>query len=246
MNRVLIIGATSAIAESVAREFAQRGDALVLAGRREPQLRAIADDLRVRGAAHASIAVFDANDTAAHAALIEQAAQAMGGLDVALIAHGTLSDQAACEQSVELMISEFQTNALSAMALCTLLASRFEAQRGGSIAVISSVAGDRGRASNYVYGSAKAAVTAFTSGLRARLTPAGVNVLTIKPGFVDTPMTAAVKKNALFATPAQVGVAIHRAILARKAVLYVPWFWWGIMQIIKNVPEFIFRKLKGL
>lgn len=246
MNRVLIVGATSAIAEAVAREFAQSGNALFLAGRREPQLRAIADDLRVRGASHVGVAVVDANDTAAHAGLIEQAAQAMGGLDVALIAHGTLSDQAACQQLVDLMVSEFQTNALSAMALCTVLANRFEAQRSGTIAVISSVAGDRGRASNYVYGAAKAAVTAFTSGLRARLNPAGVNVLTIKPGFVDTPMTAAFKKGPLWATPAQVGAAIHGAILARKAVLYVPWFWWGIMQIIKNVPEAIFRKLSKL
>lgn len=245
MRRILIIGATSAIAEAVAREFAARGDSLFLVGRRAQQLAAIADDLKLRGAVNAQIQVEDANDLALHAALLDSATAAMGGLDTALIAYGTLSDQTACEQSVEQMLAEFHTNALSQMALCTLLANRFEAQRRGTIAVISSVAGDRGRQSNYVYGSAKAAVTAFTSGLRQRLHRHGVAVVTIKPGFVDTPMTAALDRSGpLWATPAAVARSIVRGMGRGAPVIYTPWFWWGIMQIIKNVPERIFRKLK--
>ncbi|MGH8517505.1 MAG: SDR family NAD(P)-dependent oxidoreductase, partial [Panacagrimonas sp.] len=185
----------------------------------------------------------DANDLSAHDALLDAAETVLGGLDAALIAHGTLSDQAACQQSVPMMLAELHTNALSQMALCTLLANRFEARRSGTIAVISSVAGDRGRASNYVYGSAKAAVTAFTSGLRQRLHKSGVAVVTIKPGFVDTPMTAAFKKGPLWASPASVGQSIAKAMSTGRPVAYTPWFWWGIMQIIRNIPERIFQRL---
>ncbi|WP_428383339.1 SDR family oxidoreductase [Nevskia ramosa] len=244
MRRILIMGATSAIAEATAREFAALGDALFLVGRNPDRLTAIADDLRLRGAAQAETWVMDACELGAYPALLDAVTQRLGGLDTALIAHGTLTDQVAAQASSELMLAEFQTNALSHMVLCTELANRFEAQGHGCIAVISSVAGDRGRQSNYVYGSAKAAVTAFTSGLRQRLHPKGVHVLTIKPGFVDTPMTAAFKKGPLWATPAAVAKAIVKAVQKGKPVLYTLWFWWPIMQIIKNVPEAIFRKLK--
>lgn len=243
MRRVLIIGATSAIAESVAREFARRGDTLFLVGRRADALAAIADDLKLRGATNAYAQLMDANDLAAHEPLLEAAHTAMGGLDTALIAHGTLPDQAACEASVDAMLAEFHTNALSQMALCTHLARRFEAQGYGTLAVISSVAGDRGRQSNYVYGAAKAAVAAYTSGLRQRLHKKGVAVITIKPGFVDTPMTAGFSKGPLWASPASVGRDIVRGIERGAPVIYTPWFWWGIMQIIRNIPERIFRRL---
>lgn len=244
MRRILIMGATSAIAEATAREFARRGDALFLVARNADRLQAIADDLRVRGAAQVESAILDAGRMAEYPALLDQASAALGGLDHALIAHGTLSDQQACQTSAALMLKEFETNALSHMALCTELGNRFEAQGRGVIAVISSVAGDRGRQSNYVYGAAKAAVTAFTSGLRQRLYPRGVRVLTIKPGFVDTPMTAAFKKGPLWATPASVARRIVGAMTSGKPVLYTPWFWWGIMAIIKSIPEFLFRRLR--
>jgi short-subunit dehydrogenase len=243
VRKVLIIGATSAIAEATAREFARRGDRLFLVGRRTDALEAIASDLRLRGAPQVEVRTQDADELAAHAGLLDAADAALGGLDTALVAHGTLSDQAACQQSVELMLAEMHTNATSQMALCTLLANRFEAQKHGTIAVISSVAGDRGRQSNYVYGSAKAAVTAFTSGLRQRLQKSGVAVVTIKPGFVDTPMTASFKKGPLWASPAAVGRSIARAMIAGRPVAYTPWFWWGIMQIIRNIPERIFQRL---
>lgn len=244
MRRILIMGATSAIAEATAREFAALGDALFLVGRNPDRLAAIADDLSLRGAAQAETWLMDARELSAYPALLDEATRRLGGLDTALIAHGTLTDQVAAQVSSELMLAEFQTNALSYMVLCTELGNRFEAQGHGCIAVISSVAGDRGRQSNYIYGSAKAAVTAFTSGLRQRLHTKGVQVLTIKPGFVDTPMTAAFRKGPLWATPAIVAKAIVKAVQNGKPVLYTPWFWWPIMQIIKNIPEAIFRKLK--
>lgn len=242
MQKILIIGATSAIAESVARLYAARGAALYLAGRSAGKLDTIAADLRVRGAQRAEHGVLDVNDVAAHGALLDTAWSTLGGIDTVLIAHGTLPDQAACDASVDLSLREFATNGTSTIALATALAQRL--QSGATLAVISSVAGDRGRASNYLYGSAKAAVTAYLSGLGQRLRPAGVNVLVIKPGFVDTPMTAAFKKGALWATPDKVAAGILRAIGKRRAVAYLPGFWWAIMMIIKNIPEFVFRRIK--
>jgi decaprenylphospho-beta-D-erythro-pentofuranosid-2-ulose 2-reductase len=244
MRRLIIFGATSAIAEATAREFARRGDALFLVARSSERLQAIANDLKVRGASNVATHCLDLRDTSAYEAVLSEATSALGGLDAALIAHGTLSDQKACEASSEILLDEFNTNALSAMALCMQLAARFEAQKRGVIAVISSVAGDRGRRSNYAYGAAKAAVTAFTSGLRQRLRPSGVYVVTVKPGFVDTPMTAAFKKNALWASPASIGKAIARAMIAGTPVIYTPAFWRPIMWIIRCVPEFVFSRLQ--
>jgi short-subunit dehydrogenase len=159
------------------------------------------------------------------------------------MAHGTLGDQQASQASVELTLQELQTNFISAVSLLTLIANYMEGQRRGAIAVISSVAGDRGRASNYVYGSAMAAKTAFLQGLRNRMAKCGVAVLTVKPGFVDTPMTAHVPKNALFADPADVGKRIYQAMKAGQDVIYVPFFWRYIMLIIIHLPEFIFKRL---
>lgn len=244
MRRVLICGANSAIAEATARILAQRGDTLFLAARDSQRLLATAEDLRLRGAAAVHTHLFDAQNLGACETLIDAAAAQLGGIDAALIAHGTLSDQRACQTSVELLQKEFLVNALSHMALATVLAGKMEAQGNGVIALISSVAGDRGRQSNYAYGSAKAAVTAFASGMRQRLYAKGVRVVTIKPGFVDTPMTAAFKKGALWASPAAVATAIVRAVDRGTPVLYVPWFWRSIMTIIRLIPEFVFRRLQ--
>ncbi|HET7175127.1 MAG TPA: SDR family oxidoreductase [Gammaproteobacteria bacterium] len=241
MQKVLIVGATSAIAEQAARLYAARGASLVLTGRQAERLQAVAADLKLRGAAVVDTAVLDIDDLPAHARVVEQAWKA-GAVDVVLVAAGTLPDQAACEASVMLTVKEFNTNGLSVIALLTLVAQRMQA--GGAIAVISSVAGDRGRQSNYVYGSAKAALSAFLSGLRQRLAKSGVAVVTIKPGFVDTPMTRAFKKGALWASPQAVGRGIVRAVDRRRDVVYLPWFWWGIMFIINHVPEAIFKRAK--
>ena len=244
MRRILIVGATSAIAEATARLFAADGDRLCLAGRNEARLAAIADDLRVRGAARAETVMLDATDLDRHEQVLAQATEMLGGLDTVLIAHGTLPDQKACEASVEATLEAITTNAMSAIALMTLVANRFEQQRSGTIAVISSVAGDRGRQSNYVYGSAKGAVSTFAQGLRNRLAPIGIDVVTIKPGFVDTPMTAALAKGALWASPATVGQRIHRAIVRGEEVVYTPWFWRVVMALVRAVPEPIFKKMR--
>ncbi|ROP73185.1 short-subunit dehydrogenase [Stenotrophomonas rhizophila] len=241
MQKVLIIGATSAIAEAVARLYAARASTIFLVGRNANRLDAIAADLRVRGAHQVDAYALDVNDLAGHAAMLDAAWAASGGIDTVLIAHGTLPDQAACDQSVDLAMREFITNGTSTIALCTALAQRLAA--GSNLAVISSVAGDRGRASNYLYGSAKAAVTAFLSGQGQRLGKLGINVLTIKPGFVDTPMTQAFKKGALWASADKVAQGIVRASDRRRAVAYLPGFWWAIMMVIKNIPEFVFRRI---
>lgn len=244
MRRILIIGATSAIAEATAREFAARGDALCLVGRDAGRLATIAADLGVRGAVRTATATLDVTDFTAHAGVIDLAERELGGLDTLLIAHGTLTDQADAETSVDSLRREFDINAVSVMALLTPVANRFAKQGFGSIAVISSVAGDRGRMSNYVYGSAKAAVSAFLSGLRQRLQKSGVNVLTIKPGFVDTPMTKDFPKGALWAKPEAVAKGIVKAIDKGRSVVYLPWFWSLIMLVIRHVPEFVFKRVK--
>ncbi|HEY8101120.1 MAG TPA: SDR family oxidoreductase [Burkholderiaceae bacterium] len=243
MRKILIIGATSAIAEASARIFALSGDHLFLVARNQAQLNAVAADLKVRGSPLVATYVMDANDFDAHLPMLEEARRALGNFDTVLIAHGTLSDQAACQQSVALTMQEIKTNALSVIALLTHIANWFEQQQHGTIAVISSVAGERGRKSNYVYGSAKAMVTAFMSGLRQRLHKSGISVVTIKPGFVDTPMTANMNLPAALTTSAQsVAREIQRAINRRKDVIYAPWFWAPIMQVIRGIPESTFKR----
>ena len=243
MQKVLIIGATSAIAEATARVWAARGASLFLVGRQAERLETIAADLRVRGAALVECLVMDACDAPAHVTMLDAAEASMGGLDVALIAHGSLPDQKACEASVQLTLKEIDTNGVSVIALATLLGERFEKQRAGSLAVISSVAGDRGRQSNYVYGAAKGMVSLFLQGLRNRLYRHGVQVLTIKPGFVDTPMTAAFPKSALWAKPEAIARGIVRAIDRRRDEVYLPGFWRLVMTLIRHIPEPVFKKM---
>ena len=248
MQKVLIIGATSAIAEATARCFAAEGATLHLVARNAQRLDAIAADLRVRGARQVTVGILDVDTIAAHAPTLDAAEHALGGgIDVALVAHGTLPDQAACAASVDTSLREFHTNAVATIALMSAIAQRLERKGQGTLAVISSVAGDRGRQSNYLYGAAKSAVSTFAAGLRNRLfvrTAGRVHVLTVKPGFVDTPMTAQFAKGALWASPATVGAKIHAAIAARKDVVYVPGFWRLIMFVIRSVPEFLFKRLK--
>lgn len=244
MRRMLIIGATSSIAEATARHFARDGDRLFLVGRNSERLVAVASDLKLRGATQVESEVIDVNDTAHHGTLLDQVYSTLGGMDTVLIAHGTLPEQKACEASFSLTLQELQTNCLSTISLLTHIANRFEAQKNGSIAVITSVAGDRGRQSNYVYGTAKAAVNVFLQGLRNRLYRSGVHVLTIKPGFVDTPMTAGFSKGLLWASSESVGKGIYRAILRHGNIVYLPWYWSGIMSLICVIPESLFIRSK--
>lgn len=244
MKRVLIIGATSSIAEHCARIWASKGYALHLVARNEQHVQAIASDLKVRGASIANTYCLDLNNLDRHEGLLNSAEDLIGNIDIVLIAHGTLSNQKECQLSVEETLAEINTNAISTISLLTLIANRFEAKKGGTICVISSVAGDRGRASNYVYGAAKAMITAFASGLRQRLNKSNVAVVTIKPGFVDTPMTSEFEKGFLWAKPNIVSLKIVKAIDKKRAEVYVPSFWWAIMQVIKIVPSRFFNKMR--
>jgi short-subunit dehydrogenase len=187
----------------------------------------------------------DVTDIPAQRAMVDAGAQALGACDVALIAYGTLPDQGACERDPALALREFGTNGTSVIALLTLLANQFERQRSGAIAVITSVAGDRGRPSNYVYGSAKAAVSTFCEGLRPRLFRAGVSVTDIRPGFVDTPMTRGLQlPAALVAQPHAVARRIVAGIERGADVLYTPAFWASIMALIGSIPRPLFKRMQ--
>ncbi len=245
MKNILVIGATSAIAIACSRLWAVEDAAFFLVGRKADRLQQTADDLSTRGASAVHTHVVDLNELDKHEKLIELCFSELGKIDVALIAYGTLPNQQACEQDVDETIRAFYSNGLSVIALLTLIANKMEVQAEGSIIVISSVAGDRGRFSNYVYGSAKAAVSAFCEGLRARLFNAGVHVLTIKPGFVDTPMTKNLSfPKFLVASPEKVAGDIVTAVSKKKNVIYTPWFWRFIMFVIVHIPGFVFKRLK--
>jgi decaprenylphospho-beta-D-erythro-pentofuranosid-2-ulose 2-reductase len=243
-TRVLIVGATSAIAGETARVYAAYGARLFLTGRNAERLEAVAADLRVRGARAVETAVLDVTDRQRCDAVVEAAWAAFGGLDVALLAHGVLPDQARCQASAAETAEALEVNFVSTAALLTPLANRFEQARRGCIAVITSVAGDRGRQSNYVYGAAKGGLDRLLEGLRNRLFHAGVAVVTLKPGFVDTPMTAGLKQGPLFASARRAGRDIHRAIERRRDIAYIPWFWRPIMAIIRAIPEAMFKRLR--
>ena len=244
MKKILIIGASSAIAQSTARIWAKQQASFFLVGRDSAKLERLAQDLLVRGASKVDICVVDFMDITQHQSAIQAACESLGNLDVTLLAHGSLTDQPRAEQDNQYAAEEITLNFSTAASFLTLVASRMETQGYGAIAVIGSVAGDRGRASNYVYGSAKAGLAAFSQGLRQRLSKSNVQVLLIKPGFVDTPMTQEFKKGFLWASPDEVARDICKAVEKRKNVLYTPWFWALIMLIIQHIPEAIFKRLK--
>ncbi len=245
MRGVVIYGATSAIAQAVARKMAERGDTLALFGRKADRLENIANDLRARGAAGVHCFASDLNIMEHHKSELEAAVRHLGGLHVVLLAQGTLGDQQAAEKDFTVAQEIFTTNFLAQASIATHAANILEEQGHGTLALLGSVAGERGRQSNYVYGTAKGAMHIFFSGLRNRLAPRGVRVVTIKLGFVDTPMTAHIeKKGLLWATPAGVAPRILRAMDRGCDVVYVPWFWLLVMTVIKGIPERFFKKLR--
>ena len=243
MKKVLVIGATSAIAQAVSRWLAGEGAAFFLIARDEQKLAAVRDDLLARGAAETGSAVMDVLAYEKHENVVAQAWATLEGFDLVLVAHGSLPDQKACEQSGALTRAEFEVNATAAISLITSVCSYLEQRKTGHLVVVSSVAGDRGRQSNYVYGAAKGALTLFLQGLRSRLHGTGVKVITVKPGFVDTPMTEAFEKGLLWVKPERVARDIIAAIEHGRDVVYTPWFWRWIMLVIKLVPESLFKRM---
>jgi decaprenylphospho-beta-D-erythro-pentofuranosid-2-ulose 2-reductase len=245
-RRAAIFGATSGIASAVARRLAEAGAELVLVARDTGALEAAAADLRIRGAAR--VETVRADLAARTEALRDAEAAAWdalgdGGLDLALIAYGSLPDQRAAEADPHLAEAALQLNFVSPCLLSGLLAQRFEARRAGTIAVVTSVAGDRGRRSNYVYGAAKGGLQRYLEGLRHRLAPAGARVLDIRPGFVSTRMTAHLPQTGpLWATSDRVAGDILRAVDAGRDVLYTPWFWRGVMLGVRSLPRPLFHR----
>lgn len=243
MKKILIIGATSSIAQATARIWAKEKSTFFLVARDQERLDAIAIDLKVRGAQKVVPYLLDVNDFEEHQNMIDVIFDTAEKIDIALIAHGSLSNQKCCENSVSATIHELNTNAISIVSLLTILANQFEKQKMGVITIIGSVAGDRGRQSNYVYGSAKALIASFASGLRQRMFKHGVSVVLIKPGFVDTPMTSKLKKGLLWSTPERIAKVIASSCKNQNKDIYAPKFWNAIMAIIKMMPTSIFVKL---
>jgi decaprenylphospho-beta-D-erythro-pentofuranosid-2-ulose 2-reductase len=243
-KKILVLGATSGIAEATCRLWAAQGSSLFLVARNPDKLAAVAADLRTRGASFVDTAVADLDATDTHPTLLAHAINSLGGMDVAYLAHGILGDQTAAEQDFSTAAQILHTNLLAPVSLLTWLANYCVQRHAGVLAVISSVAGDRGRKSNYLYGSSKAGLSAFLAGLRNRVDREGVTVLTIKPGPVKTAMTANMPGNAKFANVDQVAQTIVNAIDKKTpGELYVPFQWAPIMFVIRHIPDRIFKKL---
>ena len=241
-SSVLILGATSDMAQAVALEFARKKHTLILAGRDLGRLRSMAEDLgKTYGVACMPMA-FDALDTRMHRSFYESLDPRPG---IVVCAFGQLPDQFGAQDDTALALESIQVNYTGAVSILEVAARDLEKRGTGCIVGISSVAGDRGRASNYFYGSAKAGFTAYLSGLRHRLFKSGVHVLTVKPGFARTRMTQGLPLPAkLTATPEQVAKAILKAMRRKQNTLYVLGSWYWIMAIVRNLPEFLFKRTK--
>lgn len=243
-QNVAVFGATSAVASALAHRFARTGARLALVGRSGQKLSALRAALPAAQIALTREGDFDiTGDAAAHVTAVFDA---LGRVDVVVIAHGLLGDQRASEHDVEEAERIARTNYLSVVALLIAIGNRLEAQRHGTVAVLSSVAADRGRPRNYTYAAAKAALNVYLEGLQSRLFSAGVRVVTVKLGPVDSPMTATHAKNALFSTPEVVARQIERAISRNARVVYVPRRWWWIMAVVRHLPEWLFQRMAAL
>ena len=246
-SSIAIIGASSAIAYEVAVTYAGQGASLFITARGDDKCVILRDDLLARGARRVHACSYDAEREFEQRDITQEIASLMPECSLILVAYGVLSDTEACSHDVARTVREFTLNATSVIAVCTQAGMFFERQTTRThvpcIAAISSVAGDRGRGSNYVYGAAKGAVTLFLQGMRNRLFSKGIHVVTIKPGFVATPMTAHLPHNPLFASPRSVAASIVKAIESRKDVVYTPGYWRYILMIVRAIPERIFKRL---
>jgi short-subunit dehydrogenase len=237
--RVLILGATSGIAKPLALEFARRGFDLVLAGRDQEEMQTIAADARVRCGVKTELLEFSALDYDSHDAFW----QSCGEIDGVVVAFGVMTSQPEAERDWEKCRVMLESNYNATVSILNRIALDFETRQRGFIAVISSVAGDRARRSNYIYASAKSGVSAYAEGLRARLYPHGVSVTTIKPGPVDTGMTWGADKLPLLAPPEKVASDIYRGIRRKAEVVYTPAPWRVLMTILRLVPAWIWKRM---
>jgi decaprenylphospho-beta-D-erythro-pentofuranosid-2-ulose 2-reductase len=240
---IVIIGATSEMAKEVGRIYSQQKNSFLLIGRDSIKLQNIKQDFLARGATEVTINVVNLDDPSAYQSLYEFSCETFKQIDLLILAHGALPTQVEIENDIKSVEACARTNFLSYISILTIFANKFENQKSGSIAVFTSVAGDRGRRSNYIYGSFKAGVQTFLEGYSARLSRSDVHVLDIRPGMIDTPMTAHLEKNFLYSSSSYAAENIVSAISAKKAILYTPFFWRFIMLVIKGIPNKIFNKL---
>lgn len=241
--RVLVFGATSAICHELLKLYAVEGAHFFLVARNVQKLRAIEDDLVARGGVAAGSAAYDFNDWQQHDSSVEQGYSCLGAIDIAIIAHGSLPDQAECESSSAALKACMDDNFTSAAVIVQACAQRLGQQGQGTLAVVSSVAGDRGRKSNYAYGAAKAGIDVLLQGLQGRFSGSSVKVVNIKPGMIITPMTAHMRHGAIWATPSAVAPDIYQAIAKGRRVCYVPGYWRLIMFVIRSLPTAVLAKL---
>ncbi|MEM7471924.1 MAG: SDR family NAD(P)-dependent oxidoreductase [Pseudomonadota bacterium] len=238
----IILGATSSMAKAFARAVADQGDRVFLAGRDMTDLAATASDCRFRGAALAEDLHFDARDSAGFSAIVNRVTREDGIINVAVFV-GSMPTQDAIDADPTLIQGVVVDSHTGPATFLQMIAPEIEARGGGTVVGVGSVAGDRGRIGNYVYGSAKAGFHTYLSGLRNRLTRSGGHVVTVKPGFVDTAMTWGIEGMFLVAPPEKVARDILRAVEKKTDVLYTPFFWRIIMGITKTIPERIFKKM---
>lgn len=242
MPSVLILGAGSDMAVAIARKFAREKYDIQLAARSTAQVSALKSDLHIRHGVNTEAYAFDALDFASHAAFYNNLAVKP---DITICVFGYLGDQEKGQRDWNEASRILHTNYTGAVSILNIVAEDYAAKKQGLIVGISSVAGERGRQSNYLYGSAKAGFTAYLSGLRNRLFHSGVHIVSVQPGFVATRMTENLQLPGLLtARPEQVANDVYKAVIKKKNTIYTKWFWRYIMLIIKNVPEGMFKKLK--
>lgn len=241
----VILGASSSIARALAHEIARHGSSLILAGRDIDDLELTAVDIKIRYAVSVEILSFDAAAKETHADFVKACGTLANGktLNIALL-FGDMPSQAEMDEDHGKIFSCIESTYTGAVSILHEFSPILEEQKAGRILAFGSVAGDRGRLKNYVYGSAKAGLHVYLAGLRNRLGRSNVSVTTIKPGFVDTAMTWGLDGLFLVASPENIAKASLKVALKGKNEIYYPFFWRGIMTIIKNIPECIFKKMK--
>ena len=240
---VLILGATSQIAYQVAHRYAELGHAIVLASRTASEAVSLAKDIEIRHDVPAAGVAFDARDFVSHQAFIETIEDRFGPIEIVLIAYGEMGDQEYSQANFQSAHTVIDINYTGAVSMCEAIAAKMEPRKRGAIIGITSVAGDRGRQSNYIYGSAKGAFTLYLQGLRNRLCKHNVHAMTVRLGFVDTRMTFGMKTGIPIAAPETISRAIVKHQTCETDDVYLPRFWQGIMWIIRNIPERIFKRL---
>ena len=244
MGKILILGATSGVAEAVCREMIERGDSLVLAARNMENLGRVAKRLDERtGCGPVACLSFDALDLETHGAFVGEALS-HGPFDGCFVSFGVHHKQALCERDWKLAEETIRCNYTGTVSILEGLSGHFADRGNGFISCVTSVAGDRGRKSNYIYGSSKAGLNAYLEGLRHRLHGSGVLVQTVKLGPVDTPMAAVADRAPFMVSPERAAKGIVGALARRREVAYVPWFWLFIMLAVRLTPRFIFKRTK--